>query len=201
MMREIDQFVGEMSDKYDFKLRDDAMLDLAENEMAHEREKYCTDESPLDYKKLVALNVDLKSRSISLARLLSHRQETIKSAIVCEDILTARVQNKGLVQPIESPYFKPRDPANSCIDRIVVRLHHWWYIKDRRGLCMRITSVLFAITSLIVLVVEAMFFFGQFSTTDLRGFIMDEADRSYFIQNVSVLNRSIITNCIFLSHF
>ena len=131
---------------------------------------------------MTQLNVEWKSRSVALARLLSSKDESIKYCIMTQDILTARANNKGLVQPLEGAFFTPRDTART-LDKFIVNFQHHWYLLNRRGQVLKCLSVLCGILSVIIIVIEGLFLFGDFHTNEAHQFIFDTVDESFVMFN------------------
>lgn len=101
--------------------------------------------------------------------------------------MNARIKNTSPLQPIEGPYFRMRNPF-TFMDRLCLRLNYHWYIKNIRGMCMKVLAVVFGALSFVTVLVEVLFFFGEFEETGLRHYLVDEDhDRAYFAQNIIYL--------------
>lgn len=183
MLTEIDQFMHEMKE-YDFNPRSNSFLDSD----AKLHDKYLKGNRELTYSRLVQLNAEIRGKSTVLRRLYSTREEHIKTAIITEDIMKAQAKNTSPLQPMEGPYFRIRNPF-TFKDRLCLRFDYYWYIKNYRGICMKLLAVLFGALSFVTVLTEVLFFFGEFEETGLRHYLVDEDhDRSYFMQNVSAFD-------------
>ena len=80
MIDEIDHFMKDANKKYGLIIGAPQQSSSPSTNLQRE----------IPYSKLVTLNYNLKQEIMTMNRLLSHREDSIKSAIICEDIVETR---------------------------------------------------------------------------------------------------------------